>query len=93
MEHIRTDTRKARKEHECWGCCKKIPKGMKHIVHTCSDGGQVSTARYHDECSDFLGKHGEYLDEGVMNGEVLEILQDMEIDIEGSFLKDVEKIK
>lgn len=52
-----------RKEHNCFGCARKMPKGTTMQLATSVDGGVISTERWCSVCQAYWSKHMEYGDE------------------------------
>ena len=48
--HIRDEKPKARKDHTCYLCELRIPKGTVHVCRTGSFDGELVTQRMHKQC-------------------------------------------
>lgn len=51
-----------RKEHHCYGCARKFPKGSRLQVVTSVDGGEIGSAYWCPTCQAYWQKHMEYGD-------------------------------
>ncbi len=58
---IRTEIRKARKDHVCSGCLGSIPKGTRYFFGVWADG-EISTAKLCPKCH-YVFKEGLFWDE------------------------------
>lgn len=63
MSIISSKTVKTRKEHTCFGCRRKMPKGSKLERITSVDGGDISTNYWCNVCQSYWNEHMEYGDE------------------------------
>jgi uncharacterized protein with PIN domain len=52
-----------RKEHDCWGCARKMPKGSKMEAVNEADNGTISTFYWCEVCQSYWDKHMEQGDE------------------------------
>jgi len=52
-----------RKEHHCFGCARKFPKGSRLQVITSVDGGEIGRAYWCDTCQEYWRKYMQYGDE------------------------------
>lgn len=72
MTIIKQNSVKTRKEHYCFGCARKMPKGSKMESITSVDGGDISTVYWCDVCHEYWNEHMSYGDEigyGELRGE------------------------
>ena len=52
MNLLHTESRKARKEHQCMLCGRPIAKGETHMAQVSTDDGCIYTWRAHSSCDD-----------------------------------------
>jgi hypothetical protein len=46
-----------RKEHQCWGCARKIPKGLKMRVLKLAEDGKVVSSYWCETCQLYWNRH------------------------------------
>lgn len=63
MGIISSKTVKTRKEHHCFGCGRKMPKGTEMEAITFTDGGIIDTERWCNVCMDYWNEHKQFGDE------------------------------
>lgn len=63
MSVIATKSITTRKEHNCFGCARKIPKGSTMELVTSVDGGVINSERWCSVCQSYWSKHMQYGDE------------------------------
>jgi hypothetical protein len=52
-----------RKEHQCWGCARKMPKATKMRVIKVADSGRVTSSYWCETCNAYWAKHCDHDDE------------------------------
>jgi len=78
---------KTRKEHSCFGCGRKMPKGSKMDSITSTDGGNISTDYWCGVCRVYWDKHMDSGDEigfGELRGEDCEGWEEIRLTVEGT---------
>jgi len=60
MEQINSENRKARKNHQCWGCGKFIQKGETYSYQFYKDCGDVWDVKCHIACQELINKYCEH---------------------------------
>lgn len=50
MTHLRSGTRKARKDHQCFGCCGAIKKSERYSYAVIVDGGEIYDTKLCVKC-------------------------------------------
>ncbi|MBE3553584.1 MAG: hypothetical protein IMW85_00930 [Thermicanus sp.] len=63
MSIISSEMVKTRKDHYCFGCARKIPKGNKMQRVKSVDMGSISTIYWCEVCQEYWNKHVDYEDE------------------------------
>lgn len=58
-EVICFEKRKARKEHQCWGCGKPINKNEIYQYQFCKEGGDVWDVKCHVVCQELISRYWE----------------------------------
>ena len=67
MNFISSVSVETRKEHFCWGCARKFPKGSQLERITSSDGSEINSSYWCATCSQYWREHmssGETIDFG-----------------------------
>ena len=61
MNVLRHKLVKTRKPHNCWGCCKKMPKGSDMWANTSAED-VIYTVHWCLVCNSILEEHGSEMD-------------------------------
>ena len=69
MNQIACRNVRTRKEHRCWGCARKFPKGTELRVLVAAECGEIYSTYWCDTCDAYWDKHmrGE---DGIAMGEL-----------------------
>jgi len=62
---------RTRKEHRCFGCCRKFPPKTDMYYTVCVNDGEFGTAYWCDICKEEVETWPEWRDEGVYEGDVI----------------------
>jgi len=62
MRTIRAGLVKTRKDHNCWGCCKVLPKGADVFCCVTVDDGRPISAYWCGACRAVIAEHGREID-------------------------------
>jgi len=70
MEVIKTKKVKIRKNHNCWGCTKKLERGSEVDITVTAESGRISTAYWCNVCAEIAQEVDD--GEGFFYGELQE---------------------
>ena len=68
MDHVKSTTPVARKEHCCFGCRELIMVGEEYNVHVHADEGRIFSTKLCDICDEHCMAHD--YEDGIYEGEV-----------------------
>ena len=66
-----------RKEHKCFGCCRKFPPKTKMFYTASVNDGQFGAAYWCDICKKEIETWPEWRDEGVNEGDVINSMPEL----------------